>query len=98
MPATAIGIAWYRKDQYARLRTLFEDGHKLPNTYAAWLRKAEQGFKDLLAQGHTVHKVTVDIDEFPVWCARHGQQLNGKGRLAFVNYRVAEMLRGGAPS
>jgi hypothetical protein len=38
--ARATGIAWYRQEEYARLKKLFKDGRKLPDTFAVWHKKA----------------------------------------------------------
>ena len=32
-----VGVAWYREDQWNRLRALATDRDKLANTYAEWL-------------------------------------------------------------
>jgi hypothetical protein len=37
--ARATGIAWYRQEEYARLKKLFKDGRKLPDTFAVWHKR-----------------------------------------------------------
>jgi hypothetical protein len=45
MKVSAGGLAWYRREDYPRLLTIFEDADKLPPTYDEWLAMAEKAFK-----------------------------------------------------
>ena len=83
-----VGFAWYREDQYDALKKLFEDGHNLADTYAAWLSQANEGLKHFSAKGETVHKVTIELDEFRAWCASKNCNVDSKARTAFVNWKL----------
>ena len=87
-------MVWFRRGDYARLIGLFKDGDKFPRSYDEWLAKAETGRRGLEAQGVNVVAIHIDPDEFPVWCAEHGHDLNGQGRNAFASW-AAYRLSGG---
>jgi hypothetical protein len=40
------GIAWYRTEQWKRLREVSEDLDNLEDTYGAWLQTAERMIRD----------------------------------------------------
>ena len=43
MQIKVIGMPWFRPETFDRLRSLFEDGHKLHGTYDEWFAAADQG-------------------------------------------------------
>jgi len=80
-----VGMAWYKEEDYGTLRDLFEDGDKLPLTYAQWLQKAQSGFDELTASGHLVVKAYIDPESFGDWCHRAGYGVNAEGRKHFAS-------------
>lgn len=87
----ALGMVWYRENDYDRLKAMFEDGDKLPGTFLRWQDQAEQGRKKLSREGKTVIKAYIDPETFPEWCAANGHRVDAAGRMAFANaeaYRV----------
>lgn len=38
----AIGISWFAEEDYAAIRSISEDGHKMPGTWKEWLKGAEE--------------------------------------------------------
>lgn len=49
-----VGIPWYRREDYPRLRKIFADGNKLSPTYQEWLNLAQQTKKRLEGNGMRV--------------------------------------------
>jgi hypothetical protein len=88
LPIRAVGIAWYRREDYARLRKLFKDGHKLPRTFDQWLKAANKAQKLYESQGQTVIKAYIDPETFPAWCESRGLDIDAQARIQFAN-RVA---------
>jgi len=41
MQVQAVGISWYRAEDYDRLKRIFSDGAKLPATFEEWHVKAQ---------------------------------------------------------
>ncbi len=42
MPASPVGICWYRPENYARLLAMFTDRERLPDAYEEWLKEAKK--------------------------------------------------------
>jgi hypothetical protein len=85
------GIAWYRRDQWARLRELAADADRLEEAYEDWLVGAQKTIVQMTATGVRVRRVDIDLDDLVGWCRREGCPLDSAARAAFV----AERLRSG---
>ncbi len=92
MKPKMFGIFWYKEEQYMEALRLFEDGHKLPDTYADFLEQAQGGLDRLRTQGANAVKVEADIHEVAAWCRANNHRLDGHGRTAYVNMRLAKMI------
>jgi hypothetical protein len=89
-PPPAVGVFWINEEDYPALLGIFEDGHKMPPTWAAWRKMAEEMEKGLKAYGHVVLRVRIDPTSFPDWCASHGTSPGPQGRKKFVAEAVHE--------
>ena len=84
-----VGFAWYKPDQWSRLRELAVDVAQLEEHYEAWLSAAQKAEADLGARGVVVERVPVDVDAVADWCRRQGRPFNGAARAEYV----AEAMR-----
>ena len=90
----ACGIGWYRPDTYARCLAIFEDASDLPDTFADWLRIAEQTERHLRREGMDVVRVEIDPNTFPAWCADNGiTRVNRHARMQYGNTKALEYLQ-----
>ena len=85
MRISVVGVPWYRKGDYARLRALFADGARLHETYGGWLAAARTAETHLVAQGHRVVRVEIEPDEFVVWCSGHDIAPDAEARMRYAN-------------
>lgn len=90
----AVGMAWYKRENFERLRAMFEDRHKLHRTFDEWLRDAEIGRKGLEAKGVRVICVDIDPDQFRAWCDASGKRVNAEGRIDYANLIAYKVLTG----
>lgn len=89
----ATGIAWYRREDYARLKKMFKDGRKLPDTFDKWLKDAQGIYDKLQSEGAIVEKAYIDPETFPEWCKKNGHQLDAAARMEYANRYVAEKYK-----
>lgn len=92
-PIRATGIAWFHREDYNLARKLFVDGDKLPVIFDDWLNQANRGIEILRSKGHIVEKVYIDLNTFPVWCRKHGLDINAHARMQFASAFVAAKYR-----
>src|SRR5450759_3735807 len=93
MQVKVIGIAWYRAEDFERLKAMFTDGWKLPDTFDSWLEHAQQLCDKLTREGQIVEKAYVDPTAFPEWCRAQGMQMDAQGRMAYANECAAKKFR-----
>jgi hypothetical protein len=93
MQVQAVGIPWYREEDFDRLRAMFSDGSKIGTTFGGWLHSAEAVYEKLTSEGHVVVKAYIDPETFPKWCAANGKELNAAGRNAYAGGCAAEKVR-----
>lgn len=80
-----VGMAWYRREDYGRLREVMVDRERLATTYNAWLASAEQVANEVERSGVVVERVVISPDEFTEWCAARGLPCDGAARGRFAN-------------
>ena len=84
------GVAWYRPEQWLRLREVSEDVDNLEETYDAWLQTAERMIRAGVPANVVVEKIDIDVEEVLAWCNQLGLPMNAASRSRFVSERVRE--------
>jgi hypothetical protein len=84
-----VGFAWYRPQQWQRVRDISTDADDLEETYEGWLRLADNKLAELRSSGLRVEKVDIDSEQLVLWCNEHGLKLNAQARSRYA----AEKLR-----
>jgi hypothetical protein len=85
-----VGVYWIDEADYPALRKIFDDGQKMPPTWAAWLKIAKEMEQGLKAYGHVVFRVRIDPVHFPEWCTAHGLSPGAQGRKKFIAEAVID--------
>jgi hypothetical protein len=67
-----VGVPWFERADYVRLRTLFTDRGFLPDSYDEWLENTGRTLQDIKARGELPVKVPIIPDEFIEWCRERG--------------------------
>jgi hypothetical protein len=83
---TAIGVAWYRHEDYPQILKIMSDADLLPPTYNAWRTQANESERMLERKGYKVVRVYIEPDRFPTWCFKRGLPLDAKARAQFTSY------------
>jgi hypothetical protein len=83
------GCAWYRADQWERLREISVDRDNLVETYEEWVADAERALRDMRQVGMHAEKVDVDVEALLAWCRAHNREVDSEARAHYA----AEMLR-----
>ena len=89
------GVAWYRPEQWKRLRQVADDVNELEETYEEWLSLATQKIAELQAQGIQIEKVEIDINELLTYCNIRGLPVTAKSRAEFVTDKLRKRYEGG---
>jgi len=84
------GVAWYRREQWALLKSTASDADDLEETYDEWLEFAKHSFKVIWDTGIDLVKVDVDVDELIEWCRNEERPVDGAARTSFVIQKMKE--------
>ncbi|CAG35640.1 hypothetical protein [Desulfotalea psychrophila] len=78
--ASIQAMVWYKEEHWDTLMSLFNDAELLPQSYQAWLKRAEAKKQEVEAEGDQVIKVFIDPETFPAWCEENNLTMNSEAR------------------
>lgn len=82
-PIRAVGVAWFRREDYQRIREISHD--EMIPTYDEWEAKMTRMLASRQAPGIVLEKVIVDPDELLAFAQRfHGGKIDTKVRGQFA--------------
>ncbi len=80
-----LGIGFYRREQWQRLRDTALDSAVLEQTYDEWMDVLDSSIEKIRACGLEPELVEIDVDELLAYCTSHGLQNTGETRARFVS-------------
>jgi hypothetical protein len=81
-----LGLAWYCREDWERLREIADDRDKLDDTYEDWERQALTTIRDLEAVGRRIRKVPINIEALVAWCRERKCRIDMAARAEYVSY------------
>jgi hypothetical protein len=81
-----LGLAWYSREAWERLRQVAEDREALDDTYEDWERQALSVLRDLESVGRQIRKVPIDTDALIAWCRERNRRIDIDARAEYVSY------------
>ncbi|HEV2560128.1 MAG TPA: hypothetical protein VGU45_16015 [Microvirga sp.] len=93
-----IGVPWYTRESYPRIRAMMNDDGTLAPTYDAWRMAAENNEGEARRVGIEVVRVPLEPEVFAAWCEEQGRPLDRAGRVAFVEEALRDRPQGEAQS
>ena len=86
-----VGVAWYRPEQWQRVRDISTDADSLEDSYEAWLKLAEGELKKFQSSGLRVEKVDIDSEQLILWCNEQGMEVNTQARARYAAEKLSEL-------
>jgi len=87
---TNFGIAWYKPEQWLRLREIAADVEILEATHEEWRVLAEKAMDDFASLLVFPEKVEVDVEELLAWCQKQKRPVTGEARSGYVAWLMQE--------
>ena len=89
------GLPWYEAETFERVCALMHDKNALFRTHAEWLAAAQNTEKQLSMKGARTVRVTLDLVQFPAWCAAHRPVLHidAQARMQYASFIAAQVHR-----
>ena len=92
-PDFAVGVAWYRPEEWEILRNAAIDRETLEETHAKWLKEAERVVKQLRKQGLQIVKIDVEMADLLLWCERQKIPVNAEARSKYAAFKVKQLSK-----
>jgi hypothetical protein len=89
-PARRIGLPWYSREDYQRIREMMADRHTLASTYESWLAAAENNESVGREAGLHVNRILIEPEAFARWCAEKNVKPDSAARRDYVAERNSE--------
>ena len=86
-----VGFAWYRPEQWQRVRDISSDAGALADSYEDWLSLAERKLQELSSSGLQVEKVDVHSEQLILWCNEGGLEVNAQSRSRYAAEKLQEL-------
>jgi uncharacterized DUF497 family protein len=87
---TQLGLAWYSRQAWQRLREVADDVQGLDETYEAWEHEALAAIRDWQSRGRQIHKVSIDIEALVAWCRERNRRIDSNARAEYVTYLLQQ--------
>lgn len=87
-----IGVAWFDRAQWTRLKEVAPDRAKLDDTFEDWERNARSALADIVAAGNRAKEVPIDVEKLLAWCTLRGIPPDSAARAQYV----ADLMRLGS--
>jgi hypothetical protein len=87
---TQLGLAWYSREDWERLREIADDRDKLDDTYEDWERQALKMIHDLEAVGRRIQKVPINIEALIAWCRERKRRIDMAARSEYVSHLLSQ--------
>jgi hypothetical protein len=85
-----LGLAWYSREDWERLREIADDRDKLDDTHEDWERQALKMIQDLEAVGRRVQKVPINIEALIAWCRERKCRIDMAARSEYVSHLLSQ--------
>ena len=90
---TAIGVAWYRPEEWETLHNASTDKDQLEETHAQWLKEAKRVVKQLRQQGLQIVKIDVEVADLLLWCEGQKIPLNAEARSKYTAFKMQQLSK-----
>ena len=90
---TLLGVAWYKRGDWERLREISSDRDALEDSYEEWLAHAEASLPKLARQGIEPVKIHIAIEELLRWCHSRECRVDGEARALFAADKLRELAQ-----
>lgn len=87
-----VGFVWYRREEWSRLLSEFDDADNMHDTWDEWRESAENGIEQMARSGAILFPVELSADEIGTFCSQRGIRNDGRARADLANIRIGEWI------
>ena len=86
------GIAWYKQEEWSRLKNEFDDSEKMHETWNEWRQATEGGLEFLARRNKIMYPIGLEADHIKEYCRKRNLPNNSKTRVRMVNEILASII------
>ena len=86
------GIAWYKQEEWGRLKKEFDDSEKMHKTWNEWRQATESGIEHFARRNKIMYPIILEADHIKEYCQRHKLPNNSQTRVKMVNEILASII------
>ena len=79
------GIAWYRQEEWDRLKREFDDSEKMHKTWNEWRQASESGVEYMARKNKIFYPVLLEADAIKEYCSKYNMPNTSATRVRMVN-------------
>jgi hypothetical protein len=76
--------AWFRREDYQRIRQIMDDGDRLPPEFDAWEERAKAQAEEAARHDLIITPIILDPDEFLAFCETENLAPSREARAKFA--------------
>jgi hypothetical protein len=84
--------AWFRREDYQRIRQIMDDGDRFPADFDEWETRAKGQMEEAKRHGLVITPVTLDPHDFLAFCETENMAPSREARAKFADTRGAERV------
>ncbi len=89
----AIGIGFYRREQWQLLRETAVDAHLLEESYDDWIEVIDSAVRKISDRGIEPRLIEVDLKDLLAYCKQNGLPNNAAARAKFISKLTSETVK-----
>src|ERR1700730_16477819 len=83
-------LPWFTPERWPKMRAVAADRDNLHDTFGECEQSGPASLNDLIAKGHPVEKILIDVDALIAWCKAESRPLDSSARHVFAFLSVVE--------
>jgi hypothetical protein len=83
-------VPWFTPESWPKMREAAADRDRLHDTFEEFERSSAVSVNDVVAKGHPVEKIQLDVDALIAWCKAEDRPLDRGARQMFAMLSVIE--------
>lgn len=85
-------MIWYKKEEWPRLISEFDDAEKMHSTWDEWRQNSEEGIEYMARKGRIMYPIEISADEVQDYCKLHNCKNTSQSRVEIASSKLAAMI------
>ena len=86
------GIAWYKQEEWGRLKKEFDDSEKMHKTWNEWRHATESGIEHFARRNNIMYPISLEADHIKEYCQKHNLPNTSQTRIRMVNEILSSII------